>query len=64
MRTHTTQPILMTARFTGRCSETHRAIVRGDLILFLPVSKKTFCYDSKAAQALRERQLHRLDPRD
>jgi len=38
---------VVTAKFNSRCRETKKLILAGEIILFNPVSKYTWCVDSR-----------------
>jgi len=42
---------VVTAKFNSRCRETKKLILAGEIILFNPVSKYTWCVDSRKYRA-------------
>ncbi len=38
---------IITAKYGSRCAETRKAIKAGDIVLWNPSSKRTWCRDSK-----------------
>ncbi len=38
---------IITAKYGSRCAETKKRILAGDIILYNPSSKRTWCSDSK-----------------
>lgn len=41
---------IITAKYGSRCRETRRRIIAGEVILFNPSSKATYCAESKKYQ--------------
>lgn len=42
---------VITAKFGSRCAETKKSIKAGDIILYNPSTKRTWCADSKKYQS-------------
>ena len=55
MKRYSNDPMMITARFNSTCSETGKLILKGDTVLYYPISRKVYKLSAeKAIKAFKE----------